>query len=265
MSDPEQSRDHILVERAGEIATVTLNRPEKLNALTKPMWERLGDVFEGLGMDHSLRCIVLRGAGGKAFSPGNDISEFETDRCNSEQAQAYGAIMHRTLDAVRACPVPVVSLIEGICVGGGLEIAAITDIRICGESSRFGAPISKLGLVMAHAELKALMDLVGEATAKELLFEARIIDADEALAKRLVTRVVPDAEVESEAYATARRIAAGAPLVHRWHKQFMRRLMDPTPLAPEELHEGFECFDTKDFEIGYRAFLAKETPKFEGQ
>jgi enoyl-CoA hydratase/carnithine racemase len=265
MSDREQSSDHILVDRASDIATVSLNRPEKLNALTKPMWERLGDVFEELGADHSLRCVVLRGSGGKAFSPGNDISEFETDRSNAEQAQAYGAIMHRTLDALRVCPVPVICLIEGICVGGGLEIAATTDIRICGESSRFGAPISKLGLVMAHAELQALMDLAGEATAKELLFEARIINSQEALAKGLVTRVVADADVEKEAYSTADRIAAGAPLVHRWHKQFMRRLKDREPLGAEELHEGFECFDTRDFEIGYRAFLAKETPKFEGR
>jgi enoyl-CoA hydratase/carnithine racemase len=158
-----------------------------------------------------------------------------------------------------------VALIEGICVGGGMEIAAMTDIRICGQSSRFGAPISKLGLVMAHAELQALLHLVGEATAKELLLEARIIDAAEALDKGIVNRVVPDGEVEREAYATAKRIAAGAPLVHRWHKQFIRRLKSPEPLSAEEIDEGFHCFDTKDFEIGYRAFLAKAEPKFEGQ
>lgn len=247
------------------IATVALNRPQKLNALTKPMWRQLGATFEALNADPELRCVVLRGTGGKAFSPGNDISEFETDRANSAQAREYGAIMHDTLRAVRGCPVPVVALIEGICVGGGLEIAALTDLRICGESSRFGAPISKLGLVMAHAELNALMDLAGEAVAKEILFEGRVFGAEEALRKGLVTRVVPDAEVESEAYATAARIAAGAPLVHRWHKQFMKRLKDPALLSDAELAEGFACFDTEDFAIGYRAFLAKETPKFRGR
>ncbi|MDX1711286.1 MAG: enoyl-CoA hydratase-related protein [Rhodovibrionaceae bacterium] len=265
MSEEKTAEEAVIVARKDGIATVTLNRPDKLNALTKPAWERLGEIFEELGADHGLRCIVLRGAGGKAFSPGNDISEFETERSNAEQARAYGAVMHRTLDALRNCPVPIVALIEGICVGGGMEIAAVTDIRICGQSSRFGAPISKLGLVMAHAELQALLDLVGEATAKELLLEARIVDAEEALAKGIVTRVVPDGEVEREAYATADRIAAGAPLVHRWHKQFIRRLKNPEALQAEELDEGFHCFDTKDFEIGYRAFLAKEKPKFEGR
>ena len=257
----------VRLSRDGPIATVTLDRPAKLNAMTKPMWRRLGAIFRELAAEDAaaLRCVVLRGAGGKAFSPGNDISEFETDRANAEQARAYGAVMHETLGALRDCPVPVVALIEGICVGGGLEIAALADIRVCGRSSRFGAPISKLGLVMAHAELRALVDLVGEATASELLYEARIMDAEEARAKGLVTRVVEDAEVESEAYAAARRVAEGAPLVHRWHKAFMRRLKDPAPLREAELDQGFQCYDTRDFAIGYRAFLDKAKPEFEGR
>ncbi len=261
-----EAADTILLTRQdGGIATVALNRPAKLNALTKPMWQRLGATFEALNAEAELRCVVLRGSGGKAFSPGNDIGEFETERADAEQAKAYGAVMHRTLQAIRDCPVPVVALIEGICVGGGLEIAALADLRVCGQSSRFGAPISRLGLVMAHAELKALMDVAGEAAAKEILFEGQVFGAEEALRKGLVTRVVPDAEVEAEAYATAGRIAAGAPLVHRWHKRFMKRLKDPTPLSEAELDEGFACFDTEDFGIGYRAFLAKETPKFQGR
>jgi enoyl-CoA hydratase/carnithine racemase len=139
----------IVVERDGFIATVILNRPHKLNALTKPMWQALGDTFEQLSVDDNLRCIVLRGAGDKAFAPGNDISEFATERSNFEQARAYGKIMHRTLQALRDCRHPIVALIKGICVGGGMEIAGLCDLRICGESSRFGAPINKLGLVMA--------------------------------------------------------------------------------------------------------------------
>lgn len=255
----------ILVERTDAIATVTLNRPDNLNALTKPMWRRLGETFEALAVQDDLRCIVLRGAGERAFSPGNDISEFETERADVEQARAYGAVMHRTLSALRDCPHPVVAMIHGICVGGGLEIAALCDLRICGESSRFGAPVSKLGLVMAHAELQALVELAGEAVAREILLEARVVPAAEAKDKGLVTRVVPDAEVERETMATAGRIAAGAPLVHRWHKRFMRRLKDPTPLGEAEHAEGFACFGTEDFAIGYRAFLAKEPPRFKGR
>ena len=257
--------DTILVRRDGHIATVTLNRPEKLNAMTKPMWQRLGAAMEELGADDELRCIVLRGAGGKSFSPGNDISEFATDRSNPAQAKAYGEILHRTLKALGGCRHPTVALIEGICVGGGLEIAGLCDLRICGESSRFGVPIKQLGLVMAYPEIAALKRLVGRSVALEILLEGRIFGAAEAKDKGIVTRVVPDDKVEEEAYAAAQRIAEGAPLVARWHKKFADRLEDPAPLTAEELDEGYACYGTEDFRIGYQAFLSKTKPKFEGR
>jgi enoyl-CoA hydratase/carnithine racemase len=257
--------DTLLLERDAAIATVVLNRPEKLNALTRPMWKRLGEIFGQLSADDGLRCIVIRGAGTKAFAPGNDISEFATERSNVEQARAYGEDMRRTIEAIAACRHPIVAQIHGICVGGGLEIAGLADIRICGESSRFGAPINKLGLVMAYAEIGSLISLAGEATALEILLEGRVFDAAEALAKGLVTRVVPDDQVEAEARATAQRIAEGAPLVARWHKKFARRLRDGKPLTPAEYDEGFACFGTEDFQIGYKAFLAKQKPEFKGK
>lgn len=255
----------ILLERDGAIATVILNRPEKLNALTRPMWRRLGEVFTQLSADDSVRCILIRGAGTKAFAPGNDISEFATERSNVEQAREYGEDMRRTIEAIDGCPVPVVAQIHGICVGGGLEIAGLADIRICGESSRFGVPINRLGLVMAYAEIKSLIALAGEANALEILLEGRVFDAREAKDMGLVTRVVPDDQVEREARETAQRIADGAPLVARWHKKFARRLRDPRPLTPAEYDEGFACFGTEDFRIGYQAFLAKQRPEFKGE
>jgi enoyl-CoA hydratase len=255
----------ILVERDGAIATVILNRPGKLNALTRPMWRRLGDAFLELDRDDSVRCVIIRGAGTRAFAPGNDIAEFETERSNVEQARAYGDDMRHTIEAIDRCRHPVVAQIHGICVGGGLEIAGLADIRICGESSRFGVPINKLGLVMAYAEIGSLIALAGEAAALEILLEGRVFDAKEAKDKGLVTRVVPDADVESEARATAQRIAEGAPLVARWHKKFARRLADPRPLTAAEHDECFDCFDTEDFRIGYQAFLAKRKPKFVGR
>jgi enoyl-CoA hydratase/carnithine racemase len=259
MSEP------ILLERDGAIATVVLNRPDKLNALTRPMWQQLGETIDRLSADDALRCIVLRGAGDKAFSPGNDISEFETVRANKAQAREYGRIMHGTARALAQCRHPLVAQIHGICVGGGLEIAALCDIRICGQSSRFGAPIKNLGLVMAYPELQPLLRLAGPATALEILLEGRIFDAAEAKDKGLVTRVVADDRVAAEARATAERIAEGAPLAARWHKRFVRRLADPRPLAEHELDECFDCFDTEDFRIGYRAFLAKQKPRFVGR
>jgi enoyl-CoA hydratase/carnithine racemase len=256
---------HILLDRDGTVATVTLNRPEKLNALTKPMWQRLGAAMRELSADDSLRCIVLRGAGGRAFAPGNDIAEFETERSNFAQGKAYGEVLHGALGAIADCRHPTVALIEGICVGGGLEIAALCDLRICGEGSRFGVPINKLGLVMAHAELAALVQLAGRAVALEMLLEGRVFDAREALARHLVHRVVADGQVEAEAYATARRIAAGAPLVARWHKQFLRQIESGLPLTEAQRDEGFRCYDTEDFRLGYQAFLAKTAPVFVGR
>ncbi|HMA31144.1 MAG TPA: enoyl-CoA hydratase-related protein [Casimicrobiaceae bacterium] len=257
--------DAILVARAADVATVTLNRPAKLNALTRDMWHRLGATIESLSADAKLRCIVLRGAGERAFSPGNDIGEFAHERSNKEQARAYGAVMHATARALAACPIPMVAQIHGICVGGGLEIAALCDLRICGEGSRFGAPIKNLGLVMAYAEMAPLVRVVGPDVALEILLEGRIFDAAEALRKGLVTRVVPDDQVAAEAAATAVRIAEGAPLVARWHKKFARRLADPLPISAAEADECFDCFDTEDFRIGYAAFLAKTRPEFGGR
>jgi len=255
----------IAVSRDGAVATVVLNRPEKLNALTKSMWRALGEAIDALSADDSLRCVIVRGAGEKAFSPGNDIAEFATERANKAQAIEYGHVMHATAKALAACRHPLVAQIHGICVGGGLEIAALCDLRICGESSRFGAPIKNLGLVMAYPEMAPLVRLAGADVALEILLEGRIFGAREAKEKRLVTRVVPDDEVASEVQATAQRIADGAPLVARWHKQFARRLADPRPLTDAEYDECFDCFDTEDLRIGYAAFLAKEKPRFTGR
>jgi enoyl-CoA hydratase len=257
--------DLIAVTRDGAIATVVLNRPEKLNALTKPMWRSLGDALVSLSNDDALRCVIVRGAGERAFSPGNDIAEFATERANKAQAIDYGRVMHATATALAECRHPLVAQIHGICVGGGLEIAALCDLRICGESSRFGAPIKNLGLVMAYPEMAPLVRLVGADVALEILLEGRIFDAAEAMAKRLVTRVVPDAYVAAEARSTAERIAEGAPLVARWHKRFARRLADPRPITEAEYDECFDCFDTEDFRIGYAAFLAKRKPGFVGR
>jgi enoyl-CoA hydratase len=264
MTDATASTDTILLSIDSGIAIVTLNREDKLNALTKAMWAELGHVMERLVGDTSLRCIVLRGAGTKAFSPGNDIDEFETERSNVDQARDYGALMHGTLETIATCPAPTVAMIHGICVGGGLEIAGSCDVRICGRSSRFGVPVAKLGLVMAYPELAGLIRLVGRVRALEILLEARIYDADEANAMGLVTRVVDDDHVEAEAFDAARRIADGAPLVHRWHKKFAARLDEPTAPNNDELEEGFTCFGTKDFAVGRHAFVAKVKPEFKG-
>lgn len=255
----------VLVERDGDIATVVLSAPERLNAMNLAMWQGIADTFAALDADEDLRCIVIRGAGDKAFAAGADIAEFEHERFDVESAARYGAAMAAALDNTSNCRHPIVAMIKGACVGGGLELVSCVDMRICGQSSRFGVPVKNLGLVVALNEMQAVAGLVGKAVALEIVLEGRVFGAEEAMQKGLVNRIVPDDEVEKEAYATARRIAEGAPLVARWHKKFARRLTDPTPLTEADIAESYECFGTEDFQIGYKAFLAKEKPKFTGR
>jgi enoyl-CoA hydratase/carnithine racemase len=255
--------DTVLLSRADAVATVTLNRPERLNALDKPMWRRLSAAMAEIAADGALRCAVLRGAG-DAFGAGADLAEFERERATPAAAAAYGEVMGASLAAIRDCPVPTVARIHGACAGAGLEIAIHCDIRIAGESSRFGVPVQRLGATMPYPELAALVDLVGAATALEILLEGRMFGAAEALQRRLVTRVVPDDALDAEVAATARRIVEGAPLVHRWHKKFVRRLADAAALSPAELAESYAACATEDYRAGIRAFLAKERPVFRG-
>jgi enoyl-CoA hydratase len=257
----------IIVERDGVIATVSLSNPGKLNALTVAMWQQLARVMNGLSEEGDLRCIVLRGAGAEAFAAGADIEEFARVRDNFEQGKRYHReYVYGALKAIGECRHPTVAMIHGPCVGGGLEIACQCDLRIAGETGRFGVPINRLGFPIAYDELAALLPLVGRAVALEILIEGRVWDAAEAFAKGLLTRLVPDDKVEQEAYATARRIAAGAPLVARWHKQFVRRLTpQAAALTAAEIEENFAYFNTEDYRIGYEAFINKKKPKFVGR
>ena len=248
----------------GSIATVVIENAERLNALSLPMWGQMKDAFESLSGDETLRCVVIRGAG-EAFAAGADIAEFENERHDVESARTYGKVVHAALESISACPHPVIALIKGPCVGGGLEIAARVDLRICGEGSRFGIPVNRLGAVVAYEEMKPLLQIVGPAAVLEILLEGSILNAAQAEKKGLVSRVVPDADVEREVHATADRIAAGAPLVARWHKKFVRRLLDPKPLSSAEFEDNFACFATEDFQIGYRSFLSKTKPAFKGR
>ena len=148
--------DLIQVSKAGPVATVTLNRPERMNALNLPMWQGLAEAFEALSADYSVRAVILRGAGEKAFAPGADIDEFDTVRATPAQAKEYDLVLRRALKALSDCPAPVIAMIYGPCVGGGLELACCCDLRISGKSGKFGVPINKISVVMAYPELAAI-------------------------------------------------------------------------------------------------------------
>ena len=257
----------IVLVRDAALATVFIDNADKLNALTVAMWQQLALLMRELSADDTLRCIVLRGAGDKAFAAGADIAEFATVRNTREQ----GVVYHRehvygALQAVAECRHPVIAMIHGPCVGGGLELACQCDLRIAGESGRFGVPINRLGFSIAYDELAAVLPVVGRAAALEILIEGRVWDAREAYAKGLLTRVVPDDTLADETRASVARIGAGAPLVARWHKQFIRRLTPQAePLSTQEIDDSFAYFDTEDFRIGYAAFMQKKKPRFTGR
>ena len=249
----------------GEIATLTLDNPGKLNAIDLGMWQQLAENMAKISVDRSIRCLVIRGAGEEAFAAGGDLEEFVTARATLEQALHYHGQVATALNAIADCPHPTVAMIRGACIGGGLEIAGACDLRISGENARFGAPINKLGFSMYPGEMEGLLKLAGPAVMKEILLEGRILTATEAYEKGLVTRVVPDVQVEDEAYATARRISAGAPLVAGWHKQWIRHLQNGRPLNDEEKVASFAFLDTEDYKEGLAGFLEKRKPAFKAR
>lgn len=263
MSD--QMSDRVRVRREDALAIVTLSRPDRLNVLDRKGWEALAVAMETLGRDPDVHCVVVQGAGSRAFSAGSDVTGFPDERSTPEQVQEYAQALEGALSAIRSCPHPTLALIHGACVGGGLEIAASCDLRICSESSRFGAPINWLGLTMSYGELGPLVELVGASGTLEILFEGGLLSAERAYQVGLVNRVVSDDSVEEEALATVQRIAAGAPLVNRWHKRFVRRLTVGQPVTEEERQEAYEAFQTDDYREGVQAFLERRTPRFRGE
>lgn len=256
------SRVH--VEVSEPIATVRLDGPERHNVLDVEGWRATAEAFSSLSNRNDVRCVAVRGTGGRAFSAGSDIAAFSTQRSSPEDVRVYSAAIKGAMDAIRGCRHPTVAIIEGLCVGGGLEIAACCDLRVCGESSRFGAPINRLGLTMSHDELEPLIQLMGPGPVLDILLSGELIDVERAKVVGLVNRVWPDAAVVEQGYGLVARIAAGAPLVNRWHKKFIRRLQERTPLTDAEREEAFEAFDTDDYREGQAAFLEKRDPRFEG-
>ncbi|MCY4573701.1 MAG: enoyl-CoA hydratase/isomerase family protein, partial [Gemmatimonadetes bacterium] len=175
--------------------TVTLDHPRRMNVLDLAGWETLGEVFEGLAGDDSVRCVIVEGAGEAAFSAGSDISGFAAHRSTPGQVTRYAAALRRGIEGVWDCPHPTVAAVRGMCVGGGLIIAACCDVRVCGESSRFGAPVNRLGATMAYEEMAPLLAAAGAGAVLEILLTGDLVDARRAREMGIVNRIVPDGEV----------------------------------------------------------------------
>lgn len=261
-----ESEGAVTLQVADRIARVTLSHPGRLNAITVDMWRQLASVFRQVSAQSKVRCVVVRGEGGN-FAAGADIREFPRYRNNKANVVAYHTeILAPALHAVAQCPHPVVAVIQGVCVGGGLEIASQCDLRIAARSARFGVPINRLGFPMAPDEMRGLLALAGPAVTLELLLEGRVFNADEAFQKGLLTRVVDDDALEEHASALARRLARGAPLAAHINKETVRRLMASTaPLDAAEIDHYFRYAESRDHQEGVRAFLAGQTPEFTGE
>ncbi|MDR0933903.1 MAG: enoyl-CoA hydratase/isomerase family protein [Burkholderiaceae bacterium] len=264
--EPQPRPEPLYVEREDAVATIVINQPEKQNVITLAMWQELPGIVDALSGDDSLRCVVLRGTGEEAFSAGCDISEFANVRANRKQSIVYGHAMQKALAAFERCRHPLVAVSRGICLGAGVELLSLCDIRICCESATFGLTAKTLGMALSYAELEPLLRLLGPDTLLELLLEGRVFPAAEAKEKKLVTRVVPDDMLAEETALTIQRIIKGAPLVARWHKQFVRRLsVHPHPVTAKENLESFDSFDTEDYRSGCAAFLLRDHPVFKGK
>lgn len=260
-----QSGGEVRVAIGDHVATLSLSNPGKLNAINARMWKELRQAMQHAVEAGDVRCIILRGQDDTAFAAGGDLEEFLKVRATVEDALNYHEnLVAPALEAIRDCPIPTIAAIQGACVGGGLEVAGCCDLRISGESARFGAPINRLGFSMYPGEMAGLLEVVGPSVLLEILLEGRILSAHEAFAKGLLTRVVDDEKVMDEAANCAKRIVAGAPLVARWHKQWVKRLKNPMPLSQDEKREAFAFLDTHDYSEGMRAFFEKRSPRFKG-
>ena len=256
----------ILCRHAGPVATLTFNHPEKRNAMTLAMWEGFGDAMSHLVADAETRVVVLTGAGDKAFVSGADISQFEALRHDARTTQDYGERSSRGRDALATCPKPTIASIRGYCIGGGLLLAMLADIRIASEGSQFGIPAAKLGVSYGLQGLDALVALVGPSRARLLMYTAERIGSDEALRIGLIDRCVAEADLAAATDALARTIAGNAPLSIKAAKTTIAELQkDPSVRDLESVARlDAACADSEDFREGRRAFVEKRAPRFSG-
>jgi enoyl-CoA hydratase len=254
----------VLVSREGSIVTLTFNRPEARNALTWAMYERLEQTCAEVDADDSVRVLVLRGAGGRAFVAGTDIGQFKVF-ATAEDGIAYERDGDRRMARLAAVRKPVIVQVQGVAVGGGFRIAAACDLRIATPDARFGAPIARtLGNCLSMEAYAALGDLFGPSRLKELIFTARLITAEEAHAAGFVHEIVPAPEIDARVRALAGQLVEHAPITIQVTKEAIRRIQAARPL-PDGDDLVARTYTSADFAEGVRAFLDKRPPRWTGR
>ena len=268
MTDVALDTDRILARIDDDgVGWITFNNPARHNALSLEMWQGLGDALEQFCGDDRVRVAVMTGAGGKAFVSGADISEFDTKRGSAEQKATYGEVAGRANVWLARFEKPLLGMIRGYCIGGGLATALSADVRFATPTSTFGIPAAKLGLGYDYPGIAKLARLVGPSRARDILFSARFMDAEEALRIGLINFVIADDQLEAEVVAYARRVAGNAPLTVKAAKAAVEVFERGGDRAAVEEVQALvnACFDSDDYKEGRKAFAAKRKPEFRGR
>jgi enoyl-CoA hydratase len=268
MQDIATSTPYLRAHVTGNTGFLTLNRPDRRNAVNAAMWAGIPDAMGRLAAVDAVRVVIISGAGEEAFASGADISEFAMKRGDAGQARAYEAQNAAALDSIRGAGLPVIAMIHGFCIGGGLAIALSCDIRIAAETAVFALPPAKLGLAYPISGLRDLLGAVSPATAKDLLFTGRRVAADEALTMGLVNKVMRTAELVAATDAICGEIAGNAPLSILAAKRAVAAI-SATTIPQEQVDElsrlSDACFSSADYTEGRQAFLEKRKPNFRGR
>src|SRR5215472_3142007 len=257
----------ILHDVADGVGVITFNNAEKRNAMSLEMWEGLGHALAELRDDPAVRVVVLVGAGDKAFVSGADISQFEKTRHNAAASEEYSRRSAEQRALLADYPKPTISCIRGFCLGGGMQVAMLTDIRIAAEDSQFGIPAARLGIAYGYDGLRNLVSLVGPSWARLIMYTGMRIDSKEALRIGLVERVLPDAELWGATMEIARTISENAPLAIKAAKITIAQVLkDPAERDMAAIKQiSIDCMDSEDFREGRRAFMEKRKPQFKGK
>jgi enoyl-CoA hydratase len=249
------------------VGVITFNNPEKRNAMSLDMWEGLGSALIELRDDPQVRVVILVGAGDKAFVSGADISQFEKTRHNAEASEEYSRRSAAQRALLGDYPKPTIACIRGFCLGGGMQVAMLTDIRIAAEDSQFGIPAAKLGIAYGYDGLKHLVSLVGPSWARLIMYTGMRIESAEAQRIGLVDRVIPTGELWGQTMEIARTISGNAPLAIKAAKITIAQVLkDPADRDIDAVKQiGIDCMDSEDFREGRTAFMEKRKPQFKGR
>jgi len=266
-SEKSHADGKILQRVSDGVGVITFNSPEKRNAMSLEMWEGLGKALAELHDDPGVRVVILTGAGGKAFVSGADISQFEKERHNAQASEEYSRRSAAQRALLADYPKPTIACISGFCLGGGMLVAMLCDIRIAANHSQFGIPAAKLGIAYGYDGLRHLVSLVGPSWARLIMYTGMRIDAAEAVRIGLVDRILPDDELWGATMDIARTIASNAPLSIQASKLTITQILkDPDKRDMKAIDAiGHACMDSEDFREGRRAFMEKRKPKFQGR